>query len=216
MTVLSRQLFKRIHRAGLGRSLVAALPYGALALGFIFLLERQLVGSAAAFPGRELVYGWCVFELAAIWLVPGIHAVFKYWGPRAESVLVKAVVPLLLAGTLTIGVLWPSVKILGCGYLLLFVFNKCVSFHFSRASRQAREVFMMRIVVGAVAWVVSIVIAGVVLLCIREIFEPSGLQKDGLTRSTLLLSGVFYFMILAALEVIMAAFPQGSTVDPDR
>ena len=205
-----------MHRAALGRSLVAALPDGALACGFLCLLERQLVGSPAAFPGRELVYGWCVFELAAIWLVPGFYAVFKYWGPRAESLLVKAVLPLLLAATLTIGALWPSVKMVGCGYLLLFVFNKCVSFHFSSASQQGREAFIMRIVVGAVAWVVSIVIAGVVLLCIREIFEPSGLQKDGLTRSTLLLSGVFYFMMLAALEVIMAAFPQGSAVDPDR
>lgn len=221
MATVSAQLLRSLRRrhgpfAGRPPAFLApALSDALVAAGFLVLLARQVSDSRGAPPLRELTSHWWIFELAAIWLVPGVYVLFKRRGPRAESLFVKAILPLLLGFTLAAGAHLESARLLGGGAVLLFFFNKCLSFHFSSTSHRAREAFMMRIVVGGVVWIVSVVVAAMVLLCIRELFGPPMLDRNGLAGGTLLLAAVFYFATLAVLEVVMAAHGGERTCLPE-
>ena len=80
MAALQPQLLGRHLHCAAGRPGRAAVPAGILAAGFLLLAMRQLAGPLDALPGQEVIHGWWLLEVTAIWLVPGVCALFRIPG----------------------------------------------------------------------------------------------------------------------------------------
>ena len=201
MPLVSKHLIDRFRRLITLRSLGAAVPNCLFAAGFILLFASELAGTTAL-PGQRVFYVWFLLEAIGVWILPMLYFVFKVWGRTTVAVLAWNVIPTVTAVLLASGYLSGSVKFLIPGYALVFVSNKCWAFFFSSSSHDLREAFMIRVIVGSATWVVSIVLAALILVFI---FTPLRLQQTSMIPCTLILSGCIYYVILGMLEFAIAS-----------
>lgn len=201
MPHVSKHLIDRLRRWVTLRSVAAMIPNWLLAIGFMVLLSIELSG-ARALPGQRVFYVWFLLEALGVWVLPMLYLALRLWGRQAVAVLAWNVLPTITAVLLASGYLSESVKFLIPGYALVFVYNKCLAFFFSSSSHDLREAFMIRVIVGSATWVISIVLAGLILVFI---FMPLRLQETRIIPCMLILSGCIYYVILGMLEFAIAS-----------
>ena len=202
MVALHPQLLLRPLGVATRRPAPGAFAHGLVALAFFYLTARHLISPLAASPARALVDAWWLLELTAIWCVPLVW--FLSRGRGMGPLSVGRMLPLVAGTTLAIGAYRESTTLLCWGVGCFLLLAKCASLLDARSSRRSREILAVRVLVGALAGLLSAAVAALALLCIREVFAPAALHGAAVARAVLLLSGTFYFATLAVLEVLMA------------